>query len=168
MDDNSTTRLDPIDPTRVNESTRWYLHLKEPACVVGEHRQVCLVGLPEDDPQRRKLGELWSWLCFVIDPTAELPVGLGLILAKLVEYFSSVLDCPIIRVEGFCFVMVDERKEWLVLLFFLIKVTCVVSWEWIKRYLYDDLWEKAAKNSRWMLLTSCFFKLLVVSILEEN
>lgn len=116
LDDNNTARFDPIDPTRVNESTRWYLHLKEPACVVGEHRQFCLVGLPEDDLQRFKLGELWSCL---FDSTVEPPEGLGLILAKLVEYFSCVVGCPRFRVEGFSFVMVLMNVKNEFVLFFL-------------------------------------------------
>lgn len=116
LDDNKTARFDPIDPARVNESTRWYLHLKEPACVVGEHKQFSLVDLPEDDLQRFKLGELLSWL---FDSTVELPEGLGLILAKLVEYFSCALGCPRFRVEGFSFVMVLTKvnKNEFVLLF---------------------------------------------------
>lgn len=105
MDDNSTARFDPIDPTRVKESARWCLHLKEPACVVGEHRQFCLPGLLEDEPQRRKLGEFWSWLCFLVGSRAEPREGLDLILAKLIE-------SPRIRVEGFSLAMVlMENKE---------------------------------------------------------
>lgn len=36
---------DSFDPTdmllRVRPEFLWYLHLKEPACVVGEHKQLC-------------------------------------------------------------------------------------------------------------------------------
>ncbi|KAL4311646.1 hypothetical protein GQ457_01G007320 [Hibiscus cannabinus] len=35
-------RLDPMEPPLDMPETRWYRHLKEPACVVGEQRQLDL------------------------------------------------------------------------------------------------------------------------------
>lgn len=41
----NSARLEPIDfPLRIPEEDRWWRHLKEPTCVVGEHRQFILPG----------------------------------------------------------------------------------------------------------------------------